>query len=327
MAQTQEAPPAEAPPEEVTPPVEGEEVEETPEVIRVTAPSRPRPILLAGVAIPALLLSFLGSMFFSRAQAPAPGPAHPPHWEYEGALGPTHWGEDDPHAASCQIGDEQSPIDIHPSRLVQFDWLMPIQLKYKPDKDIQLVNNGHTWQVNYDQGSRMTFLGKEYELVQFHFHIPSEHTVNGKPAAMELHLVHATPDAVKKLAVLGLLIEEGAENPVLAKFWSQMPEKAGDPVKTKIEVNAADFVPRNTTYWNYDGSLTTPPCSQGVSWVLLKQPIQASKAQIDRFKSIFQLNARPVQPIKDRFIREELPPAPGSPAAAAPAPAAPAAGH
>lgn len=265
------------------------------------------------VAVPLLLLSFLGSMFFVRSTAPAPGPPHPAHWAYEGALGPTHWGEEDPAAASCQLGDEQSPIDIHPSRLLQLDWLTPIQLKYKPDKDVELVNNGHTFQVNYDQGSRMTFLGKEYELVQFHWHTPSEHTVNGQPAAMEVHLVHATPDSFKRLAVLGILITEGAENPTMAKVWGQIPEmpKEDEPVKvvkSKIELNAADLIPRNTLYYNYDGSLTTPPCTQGVQWILLKDSITASRAQIEKFRGMFKENARPVQPIKDRFIREELPP-------------------
>jgi carbonic anhydrase len=308
MAQTQEAPPAEAAPDPEAPPVEGE-VEETPTVIRVTTPSRPSPILLAGVALPVLLVSFLGLMFVARAQTPPVAPPHPAHWEYEGALGPTHWGEEDTTAAACQLGEEQSPIDIHPSRLLQFDWLAPIQLRYKPDKDVDLVNNGHTFQVNYDQGSRMTFLGKEYELVQFHFHTPSEHTINGRPAEMELHLVHATPDVFKRLAVIGIMIAEGAENPTLAKFWGQIPDKEGPPVKTKIEVNAADLLPRNTRYWNYDGSLTTPPCSQGVNWILLKDSVTASRAQIEKFRGLFHTNARPVQPIKERFIREELPPA------------------
>ena len=310
MAQTQEAPPitpADAPPEGA--PVEAE-AEETPTVIRVTTPSRPSPLMLGAIAVPALLVSFLASMFFVRAQAAPVGPPHPAHWAYEGALGPTHWGEEDPRAASCQIGDEQSPIDIHPSRLMQVDWLTPITLKYKADKDVELVNNGHTFQVNYDQGSRMTFLGKEYELVQFHWHTPSEHTINGQPAAMELHLVHATPDSFKRLAVLGILITEGADNPTMAKFWSQIPEKEGPPAKTKIEVNATDLIPKNTRYYNYDGSLTTPPCSQGVQWILLKDPITASRAQIEKFRGLFHENARPVQPIKDRFIREELPPAP-----------------
>jgi len=266
--------------------------------------------MLGAIAVPVLLVSFLASMFFVRAQAAPAGPPHPHEWAYEGALGPTHWGEDDPAEATCQIGDEQSPIDIHPSRLMQVDWLTPITLKYKPDKDVELVNNGHTFQVNYDQGSRMTFLGKEYELVQFHWHTPSEHTVNGQPAAMELHLVHATPDSFKRLAVLGILIAEGAENPTMAKFWSQIPEKAGPPVKTKIEVSATDLIPKNTRYYNYDGSLTTPPCSQGVQWILLKDPITASPAQIEKFRGLFHENARPVQPIKDRFIREEAAPPP-----------------
>ncbi|MGI8424564.1 MAG: carbonic anhydrase [Chloroflexota bacterium] len=314
MAQTQQAPPtgaAEAlqpPPDVETPAAAGTEVEETPEIIRVKSSGLSGPLLYLAVGIPVLLLSFLGSWFAVRSQ---PGPAVVQHedWKYEGEHGPSHWGETDPASAACQLGSEQSPIDIHPSRLLQIDWLSPIQFKYKPDKDLELVRDGHGFVVKYDPGSRMSLLGQEFELTQFHFHTPSEHTVSGRPADMELHLVHATPDSAKRLAKLGVLISEGAENPALARFWSQIPEKEAI-VKTKIELNASDLLPRNQRYFTYDGSLTTPPCTQGVRWVVFREPITASRAQIERFRGIFKHNARPAQPIKDRFVREELPPAP-----------------
>jgi carbonic anhydrase len=294
---------------------EEEEVAPPPQVIRVAGNSRLRgPLGMAIVAVPLLLVSFAGTMFAARSMAGPAAPPHPAHWEYEGALGPTHWGEIDPHATVCATGAEQSPVDITPAKLMQLDWLTPIMLKYRPSK-ASIVNNGHTAQVNYEQGSRMTFLNQEYELVQFHVHTPSEHLINGKPADMELHLVHATPDSLKRLAVLGILITEGAENPFFSKFWQQIPAKEGPPVKTDITINALDVVPRNTSYYFYDGSLTTPPCSEGVRWVLLKQAITASRDQIAKIKTLFGPNARPVQPLKDRFVKEEAPPAPPAGAA------------
>src|SRR5687768_2400986 len=317
MAQTTELPPAEAPlqppPDGEAPPApvaeEGEApaaVEEEPQVIRVRSSGPPNPILLAAVAVPALLLSFLGAWFVARSSA-APAPVVHEEWAYEGEHGPATWGSSDPHNAACQLGDEQSPIDIHPSRLHQIDWLTPISYRYKPDKDIELVRDGHGFKVNYDHGSRITLLGQEFELLQFHVHGPSEHTLNGKAYDMELHLVHATPDAAQRLAVLGVRVSEGPENPVFSRFWGQIPEKEAI-VKTKIEVNAQDLLPKNRSYFFYEGSLTTPPCTQGVRWVMFREPITASKAQIQRVKDLFHGNARPVQPIKDRFIKEELPP-------------------
>lgn len=314
MAQTTELSPAEAAEPLPPPPVEGEAppveaaAEEVPEVIRVKSSGMPRPLLLAAVAVPALLLSFLGAWFVARSSA-APVAAVHEEWGYEGEHGPAQWGSTDPHNAACQLGTEQSPIDIHPSRLMQIDWLTPISYRYKADKDIELVRDGHGFKVNYDTGSRMTLLGQEYELLQFHVHAPSEHTLNGRAYDAELHLVHATPDAAKRLAVLGVWITEGPENPVLSRFWSQIPEKEAI-VKTKIELNAQDLLPRNPRYFFYDGSLTTPPCSEAVKWVMFREPITASKAQIQRIKDLFHGNARPVQPIKDRFIREDLPPGP-----------------
>lgn len=312
MAQTQEAPPAAVEPEiETLPPAEGEVVEEAPpEVIRVAAPSRPSPVLMAGVAVPALLISFLGSCFAGRAMAPAPVVAHP-EWAYEGANGPTAWGEIDPTFATCAKGEAQSPIDIHPSRLTQIDWLTPVQTKYKAAK-IKLLNTGHAPQVNFEAGSKMTFLGKEYELKQLHAHAPSEHTISGRPMDMELHLVHATKEG--QLAVLGVMVQEGADNPVMARFWNQIPAQAGPEVKTDVTLNPEELLPRDRRFWFYDGSLTTPPCTEGVSWVIFKEPVAASKAQIQKVKDLFHgHNNRPVQAHRDRFIREQLPPAPAAP--------------
>jgi carbonic anhydrase len=338
MVQTQEAPPAEAPPEVETPPAEGE-AEETTEVIRVTTPSRPRPIILLGVAIPALLLSFIGSWFAGRAAVPPPVVKHA-EWGYEGAEGPAAWAELDPTFATCATGERQSPIDIAPARLNQIDWLSPIRTTYKVAK-IKLINNGHVPQANFEAGSKMNFLGKDFDLKQVHAHAPSEHTIAGRATDMELHMVHAS--ASGELAVLGIMVVEGPENPVLARFWNQIPAQAGPEVKSDVSFNPEELLPRGRRYFTYDGSLTTPPCSEGVNWVVFKDTVTASKAQIQRVKDLFHgHNNRPVQPVHDRFVREELPPAAGAPAAipvgpstasapsapslpSAPAPAAPAA--
>ncbi|HXI17399.1 MAG TPA: carbonic anhydrase family protein [Chloroflexota bacterium] len=233
-----------------------------PAVIKVTGsrfggPLFKSPLVYAIVGVPLLLLSFLGTMLVSRGGAPAPAATHH-EWSYEGAAGPTHWGEGDPHAATCQTGAEQSPVDIHPSRLLQLEWLVPVQPKYKASK-VRLQNVAHTARIAFDPGSRMVFQGREYELTE----TPSEHKINGRAADMELQLLHATPDSSRAPAVISLMATEGAENPTLAKIWQQLPDKEGPEVKTTVDLNPQDLLPRNLRFYYYDGSLTTPPCTEG----------------------------------------------------------------
>jgi len=303
------------PPEGEAPPAELAEEGAEPAVIKVSGsrfsgPPFNGPLVYAIVGVPLLLLSFLGTMLISRGGTPAPAEAQH-EWSYEGAAGPTHWGEGDPHAAICQTGTEQSPVDIHPSRLMQLEWLVPIQAKYKASK-VRLQNVAHTARIAFDPGSRMVFQGREYELTEIRVHTPSEHKINGRTADMELQLLHVTPDSAQAPAVISLLAMEGAENPTLAKVWQQLPEKEGPAVKTTVDLNAQDLLPRDLRYYHYDGSLTTPPCTEGVRWIVLKEQIAASRAQIQRVKDLFKMNARPVQPTKDRFIKEEVPARPGS---------------
>ena len=229
--------------------------------------------------------------------------AHGAHWGYEGDTGPAHWAELDRTFAPCAAGNAQSPVDIVPAKLLKADWLTELQLTLRPTK-LHAVNNGHTIQVDCDRGSSLTFEKVTYQLAQFHFHTPSEHLINGRGAAMELHAVFQ--DAAKHLAVIGALLQEqadDAENPFLAKFWHAIPEKAGS-VERELTVNLADGLPAEPGYWAYDGSLTTPPCSERVQWIVMKRPMPVSRAQLAKFRAIFSHNARPVQPLKDRLIKD-----------------------
>ncbi len=228
---------------------------------------------------------------------------HGAHWGYDAEAGPEHWAELDHTFAACAAGNTQSPVDIVPAKLLKADWLTELQVTLRPTK-VHAVNNGHTVQVNYDRGSLLTFEKVTYALAQFHFHTPSEHLVNGRGAAMELHAVFQ--DAAKNLAVVGVLLQErpdDAENPLLAKFWHAIPEKEGN-AERELMVNVADSLPPEPGYWAYDGSLTTPPCSERVQWIVMRRPMPVSRAQLAKFRAIFPRNARPVQPLKDRLIKE-----------------------
>ena len=225
-----------------------------------------------------------------------------PHWSYSGSNGPEHWSELEPDFDLCHTGKQQSPIDITRSKLLKADWLLPLQVKLNPTK-ANIVNNGHTIQVNYDPGSLLDFEKTTYQLRQFHFHSPSEHKVSGVGAEMEMHLVFS--DTQKHLAVIGVLIDQGAENPLFAKFWHALPDKEG-AVTREITLNASDGLPVDRDYFTYDGSLTTPPCTEGVTWIVLKQHATASADQIARFRALFsEPTARPLQAINDRLVKDE----------------------
>lgn len=239
------------------------------------------------------------------AQA-TPEASHAAHWAYTGSDGPSHWGELSPDYNLCNTGKDQSPVDLQPVRLMKADWLLPLQVSLKPTK-LAIVNNGHTIQVNYDKGSKFSFDRTEYELKQFHFHAPSEHTFDGVAADMETHLVFSTPG--KRLAVIGILMVVGAENPFFAKFWDSLPAKENEAITRELDLNVGDLLPTNRDYFHYDGSLTTPPCSEGVKWIVLRQSVTISASQVNRFKAIFPVTSRPTQPLGERIVKESvLPP-------------------
>ncbi len=233
---------------------------------------------------------------FAASSAVAAGP----HWEYEGHHGPAHWGEMNKDYEVCGLGKHQSPIDIRKTEK-KAD-LPDLAFDYAASP-LKIVNNGHTVQVNLDAGGGLTVAGHAYRLAQFHFHTPSEERVKGKPADMVAHLVHK--DDAGKLAVVAVLIRKGKENAALKAVFDNMPIAAG-PVHSVdgLSVNVADLLPARHGYYHFEGSLTTPPCSEGVSWYVLSMPVEASAAQIKSFQSLYQHNARPVQPLNGRAVLE-----------------------
>ncbi|MFQ5464552.1 MAG: carbonic anhydrase [Thermodesulfobacteriota bacterium] len=218
------------------------------------------------------------------------------HWGYEGEHGPAHWGDMSDKFKACKEGHKQSPIDIVDAGKADLE---DIEFHYGASK-IDIINNGHTVQVNYDKGSYIKVNGKRYDLLQFHFHTPSEHTVGGAHYKGEMHLVHKSSDG--KLAVVGVLIVEGQENPAYSTVWAGLPKKAGKAHTIKGTVDAARLLPGDRDFYTYSGSLTTPPCSEGVTWLVLTEPVKMSEDQIEDINKILHSNNRPTQPLHGRTV-------------------------
>ena len=218
------------------------------------------------------------------------------HWSYKGSTGPASWGDIDRFFELCSEGAEQSPIDI--STLWIHD--VPETKFYYSPTILTILNNGHTVQVNYDDGSFIDIEGTRYDLVQFHFHIPSEHTFNGQFSAMEMHLVHESSDG--EFAVIGVMINEGRNNDILDLIWDHLPPDEGPRKTIGININVFDLLPPERQTYLYNGSLTTPPCSEGIIWLVMNAPIEASKSQIKAFQHIFNSNNRPVQLLHNRKV-------------------------
>ncbi len=223
---------------------------------------------------------------------------HPAHeWGYSGKEGPAHWGELKPEFATCKTGHQQSPINIVGA---QTSDLPAIQFGYKPTA-LHIINNGHSIQINYAPGSFIRIGNKQYELKQFHFHHPSEETIKGKHFPMELHLVHS--DAAGNLAVLSVLLEEGSANPLVETLWAQAPKTAGpEKADDNLQINAADLLPANHSYFTFTGSLTTPPCTEGVRWFVLETPVTISNEQVAAFAKIYPYDERPTQALNGRTV-------------------------
>jgi len=223
------------------------------------------------------------------------------HWSYSGDTGPAKWAALESDYGACGLGKLQSPIDIHDSA-VKKGALPAIAFDYKPSP-LKIVDNGHTIQMDYAPGSSITVQGKRYELVQFHFHKPSEEKINGKSADMVAHLVHKNADG--NLAVVAVLLKTGQANKVVESLWKNLPaEKEKETVVDGVQVNAADLLPsKRAAYYTFTGSLTTPPCSEGVTWFVLKTPASISSKELARFAQLYPMNARPTQPLNGREIR------------------------
>ena len=221
------------------------------------------------------------------------------HWSYSGDTGPEHWGQLNEKFKACMEGKNQSPIDIKNTIKAELE---PIKVNYE-STPAEILNNGHTIQVNMAKGSTITIDNITFELKQFHLHAPSEHRINGESFPMEVHLVHA--DKNGNLAVIGIMVKEGAANPMLTALWKKMPRKEGDKFTVTDKLSAATLLPTNRDYYRYPGSLTTPPCTEGVRWIVKKYPITASKEQIKEFTDAMSQHPytnRPVQPVNARPI-------------------------
>ncbi len=219
------------------------------------------------------------------------------HWGYEGKEGPEKWDKICKEYSACG-GKHQSPINIMTAGAKEDVHLKPIKLKYNTTH-VHIINNGHTVQFNCDEGSFVEAGDKEYSLKQFHFHTPSEHEVNGDHYPMEAHFVHQAKDGT--LAVVGVLFKEGAENHFFKEHLKETPHKEGK-FDCKSTFDLHELLPEDASYYHYDGSLTTPPCSEIVSWYVMDHPIEISKAQADEMHEIMHDNFRPVQPINDRVL-------------------------
>lgn len=226
---------------------------------------------------------------------------HEIHWSYEGEGGPPAWGQLKPDYKTCGIGKRQSPIHIEDSITLQGP-AEPIQFNYQPSSGT-VINNGHTIQVDVYGENTLTVRGSTYKLIQFHFHHPSEERINYKSYAMVAHLVHRNPEG--QLAVVAVLLDPGVANNLINKVWTYMPLDSGDAVRMPAGlVDLNELLPQDQRYYQFLGSLTTPPCSEGVLWMVLKQPVTLGREQIKLFGQLFPNNARPVQPVNGRPIRD-----------------------
>ena len=222
-------------------------------------------------------------------------------WGYTGETGPEHWGEMAPEFAMCAEGFAQSPIDIRDPGEVD---LVDIEFQYGLT-DSMITNNGHTIQVNVDAGSSIVYNGISYDLLQFHFHHPSEHTIDGVAAPMEIHFVHLDPNS-GTLAVVGVMLTQGeSRNEAYAAVFDYMPAEAGEPQPMDTSLSLASLLPDERGFYTYQGSLTTPPCSEVVRWLLLDTPVHLSGEQIDAFAEMYAYNARPVQPLGKRDLLQD----------------------
>jgi len=229
--------------------------------------------------------------------------AKPAHWGYAGDIGPEHWAELSADNKLCAVGTRQSPIDIRESIAVDQE---KIAFDYRAS-NFSVQDNGHTIQVNVAAGNGLTIMGRRYELLQFHFHRPSEERVNGKQFDMVAHLVHK--DAQGKLAVVAVLLERGPDNkpqPLIQTVWANLPLEKGEALAAQGQIDLNQLLPAERGYYTYMGSLTTPPCSEGVLWMVMRQPVAASAQQIGIFAKLYPMNARPLQAGSGRLIKESL---------------------
>jgi carbonic anhydrase len=219
------------------------------------------------------------------------------HWGYGGGEGPEHWADLDPAYGACSSGRNQSPIDL--AGFVEAE-LPAIEFAAGANAT-EILNNGHTVQVNFPPGNSISVGGHGFDLKQVHFHTPSENTIEGRSFPMEAHFVHA--DADGNLAVIGVMLEIGDANDAVAALWRQMPEAAGESYALSSDFGALSLLPDDRAYYRFNGSLTTPPCSEGVWWHVMKNPVSVSEEQVSAFlHAVHHANNRPIQPVNARQV-------------------------
>ncbi len=223
--------------------------------------------------------------------------AHETHWGYTGHSGPSHWGGLSTNFQTCSVGQRQSPINLEPSEGATVE---PILFDYNA-APLSIIHNGRTVQVSYPPGSSISIGNMKYELLQFHFHTPSEHSLNGHRSEMEVQFVHRSKDG--QIAVVGVLLNTGAFNVALSEIWKRMPAReSAEQIHGNVMINAADLLPKRKKYFRYMGSLTTPPCTEGVHWYVLDTPVTIGEDQAKRFSDAVGNNARPLQALNDRLL-------------------------
>ncbi len=230
------------------------------------------------------------------ARPTAPAATGGANWSYQGPAGPQTWGGLKPEFTLCNNGQRQSPIDIRGGLAVDLE---PVKFDYQAAR-FGVVDTGQTVQANIAPGSTLEIAGKRFELMQFHFHRPSEERIDGRQFEMSLHLVHK--DEQGRLAVVAVLLDKGPPQPAVQKVWNNLPLEKGEELAARTPLDLAALLPTDRRYFTYMGSLTTPPCSEGVQWVVMRQPVTMSPEQIELFARIYPMNARPLQQAGGRRI-------------------------
>ena len=260
-------------------------------------PAARKPAHVRKVAAPA---AALGATAVAAHAAAGHGDGHAaPHWSYGGDGGPAEWGKLQSEFSLCSSGKRQSPIDIRSGVKVDLE---PIQFDYRPSA-FGVIDNGHTIQVNVGGGNAIEVQGQRFDLVQFHFHRPSEERINGRQFDMVAHLVHKSPEG--RLAVVAVLLDRGGQaQPLIQTVWNNLPLEKGTEVSVRGDIDMTHLLPADRRYFTYMGSLTTPPCSEGVLWLVLQQPVSVAQDQIGVFSKLYPMNARPVQQASGRLIKQ-----------------------
>jgi carbonic anhydrase len=246
-----------------------------------------------------LALLGAGSLALLSENGGTEQPDHASHWSYVGPEGTAHWWMLSPSYMACEAGSHQSPINITMPRHAHKQERLVFHYR---SASVRALDNGHTIQVNVPLGSELHLNGRAYRLGQFHFHEPSEHHVDGRTYPMEVHLVHQ--DTKGHIVVIGVLVETGSPSQSFAELWTMFPAKEGELGPERM-FNLRNLLPPSTHHFSYHGSLTTPPCTEGVQWIVLRDPIVMSAKQVAQFVAVIGHNARPVQPLHGRRVLEE----------------------